>query len=197
MSGMRTPHRRDPIRMPGRGEPVGHGRPDRPEHLRHRDPGADVNLATHYPTGKSPLWVACDRGDLKIVNALIAAGAHANTANADGETALWVASLEGHLNVVKALVTAGANVNALDSHNIGPLLCASSNGHLEIVKILLKEGADVNAADAFGQTPLSLATRYHHTDVVRVLDLHIDSLVRSAPARVTRSRSRSATTPTS
>jgi ankyrin repeat protein len=69
------------------------------------------DLFHSMPPADTPLKVACYRGDLAIVKALLAAGA-APDGDPDhlmGGTALMVAARAGHLAVCKALLEAGAD----------------------------------------------------------------------------------------
>jgi hypothetical protein len=117
------------------------------------------------------LFEAAKRKDLEVVQALIAAGADVNHANADtdGYTPLFVAARSGSTETVQALIAAGADVNYVDRDRHTPLLSAVGYGSTETVKVLIAAGADVNHADMFGFTPLFVAARSGSTETVKAL----------------------------
>lgn len=57
------------------------------------------------------LLIACDVGNLRVVNILIEKGADVNLCRTYGWSALQIAAMEGHLECVKTLIKAGANLN--------------------------------------------------------------------------------------
>lgn len=59
----------------------------------------------------SPLHLACEIGDLKIVHYLVQKGAKINIKNHQENTPLHLASSKSHFPVVKFLVSSGADVN--------------------------------------------------------------------------------------
>ncbi len=69
---------------------------------------ANVNEINSY--GNTPLHLACEIGNLEMVEALIKAGVDVNFKN-KGLTPLHKAYEKNHLKIVKALIKAGADVN--------------------------------------------------------------------------------------
>ena len=55
---------------------------------------------------------AAVEGDLKIIEALLAAGADVESPNAEGQTALMVVARTGRVDTSKLLLDKGADVNA-------------------------------------------------------------------------------------
>jgi hypothetical protein len=79
--------------------------------------GADINQAAN--DGSTPLYIAAQRGHLKIVICLVKElGAYINHAKNDGATPLMTASYHKHMEVVVWLIKHGANAQALH-HNGG------------------------------------------------------------------------------
>ena len=70
---------------------------------------ADVNATE--PDGATALHYAANRGNLEIVEALLAAGADAAAANRYGVTPVSLASRSGNALVVERLLEAGADPN--------------------------------------------------------------------------------------
>ncbi|GFR52067.1 hypothetical protein Agub_g14589 [Astrephomene gubernaculifera] len=116
--------------------------------------------------GRTPLWVASQRGNLELVELLLAAlvvgggtgngggKAAVDAANASGVTPLRVAAAQGHAQVVELLLAAGARVDAADKDGFTPLYVACARSHLEVVRLLLAAGAPPDRADKGQRTPL-------------------------------------------
>lgn len=122
--------------------------------------GADPNPSTWYQT--PVLVVAARKGQVEIVQELIAAGANVN--RGFDELPLHTAAEEGHLEVVHLLLDAGANVEAYEEDGWTALMGASLAGHLPSVQLLVERGANVNAWSQ-GETPLMLAARGVHREI--------------------------------
>ena len=105
--------------------------------------GADANARVEY--GHTVLHNASNRGDVQIVELLLAHGANAN-AKAGGADTLW--------------------------KGWTPLHVACDNGHKAIVETLLAKDVDVNARTDKGDTPMSLAKDSGHRQVVELLIKH-------------------------
>jgi ankyrin repeat protein len=104
------------------------------------------------------LYRATARGDLRMVELLILAGAPADTLF-DGYAALHLAARYGLYGCVTALLQGGASPGVPSEHQRStPLHLAVAHGHLSVVQLLLTRGvALVTLADANGQTPLHYA----------------------------------------
>ena len=70
-------------------------------------PLEDVNQVGNF--GNSPLHIACVRGSLPEVQALLEAGADVNAAGELSNTPLHEAAGQGHIEVVRLLLAAGAS----------------------------------------------------------------------------------------
>ena len=138
--------------------------------------GADINAATNYVPGLTPLMFAVQESHIDAVNYLLDQGADVNLQQESGYTALHFAAANGYFNALKCLIKHGADVNARDKNNRTPLMlaCESVNKkaidsiyekyrdqaakcYFKALKRLMKNGADVNAHDENNDTPLMLA----------------------------------------
>jgi ankyrin repeat protein len=70
--------------------------------------GDDVDATARDRWGSSLLYYAAGKGDLELVEALLARGAELDRSNDAGNTPLMLAAARGHLEVVKRLLAAGA-----------------------------------------------------------------------------------------
>jgi ankyrin repeat protein len=94
------------------------------------------------------LMTAARTGNVDVVKALLAHGAHVNaTEHLRGQTALMWAVAEAHLDVVEILIRHGADVHARSMRGSTPLLFAARAGDLESARALIAAGADVNEAE--------------------------------------------------
>jgi ankyrin repeat protein len=114
--------------------------------------------------GCAPLFVACKKGNVEIVEYFI------EQCGADVEqkgvyevpddrsihyvTPLWCASVAGKLSVVKCLVKHGANVNSVSDTGSTPVRSACFMTHLDIVTYLVENGADILKPNYNGGTCL-------------------------------------------
>lgn len=121
-------------------------------------------LVNRVKEGCSPLFLACKRGNVEIVQYLL------DECGADVEqkgmyevpddrsihhvTPLWCAAVAGKLEVVKALVRRGANVNSVSDTGSTPVRSACFMTHLDIVEFLVQSGADILKANYNGGTCL-------------------------------------------
>src|SRR5262245_6693186 len=104
--------------------------------------GANSKATNRY--GSTPISEAVATGNAATVQALLNAGASANTpTTADGETILMTAARVGNLDVVKLLLDRGAEVNARENYKgQTALMWEAAERHTDIVKLLLEHGAD-------------------------------------------------------
>lgn len=78
-------------------------------------PLEDVNQVGNF--GNSPIHVACVRGNIAEVRALLDGGANVNAIGELGNTPLHEASGQGHIEVVRLLLAAGAT--PLENNDFG------------------------------------------------------------------------------
>ncbi|GKZ93566.1 hypothetical protein AnigIFM59636_006640 [Aspergillus niger] len=106
------------------------------------------------PTELGPLEIAARRGDVKLVEKLIAKGATIDAPDANEEdndyhngcayTALEIAAFWGHLGVVQCLLDRGADIDAIRQTLGTPLQAALEGGHFDVADALLFRGAEID-----------------------------------------------------
>ena len=139
-------------------------------------PEADAFVA-HFGFG---LHSAAERGQLEVVEALLAAGADpgyqpqtwAGIAFTAG-TPLYEAAARGHRSVVTALLSAGVDPRTGGKRWDTPLHGAARGGHADVIRLLLAAGADLYPQDTCKPcsvgTPLHVAASHGHIEAIEVL----------------------------
>lgn len=96
----------------------------------------DVNLKCKSLKGGciTPLIMACQRGQLRVVEELMKSGADVNLAGK--ETPLTAACLNGNLDIVEILLAAKADINLGNEEKKTPLEIARERGHLDVINRL-------------------------------------------------------------
>ncbi len=156
--------------------------------------GADVN--DEDEDGHTPLMAAAWRGDLKIVQLLVAAGADPNRWG-QGDTPLNRAASGGHREVFNYLreIVSEETRKAVTEEELArgekrrvreedtvvePFISAAMMGKMEQVEAGLAAGVDVDAIGSNGQTALHYAAFYGRMPVLeRLLAANADVNVRS------------------
>jgi ankyrin repeat protein len=123
----------------------------------------DIEVDQKDPMGRTPLYIAAEKGNNVVVQLLVDRGANVNA------NALSAASLGGHEAVVRLLVDKGADVNAQGGRHGNALYTASTGGHEAVVRLLVDKGADVNAQGGGYDNALRAASAGGHEEVVRLL----------------------------
>ncbi|KAF2197628.1 ankyrin [Delitschia confertaspora ATCC 74209] len=119
-------------------------------------------IEVFYNNAQTLLSLAVAHGSVKLVQALLANQARANTCGEDGRQPIHIAASQGRTAVVDILIHHGkVNLDALDSRRRTPLHLAAMQGHTEAIKILLSESAAPDIVDTYGFQPVHLAARGH------------------------------------
>ncbi len=99
-----------------------------------------LKKAEEYPNNRN-LFVAVEKGNVKITSDIVNAGVNPNMQNKKGETGLMIASKKGYKEIVELLLKVKADPNIQDRNGTTALMFASENGYKEIADILKKAGA--------------------------------------------------------
>ncbi|KAF9811084.1 hypothetical protein SFRURICE_012483 [Spodoptera frugiperda] len=132
--------------------------------LERMSPSERRALCDRRLDGCAPLFVACRRGNVEIVEYLV------HVCNADLEqrgvyevpddrsvhcvTPLWCAAVAGRLEVLRVLADAGADVDAGSDSGSTPVRSACFMTHLDVVRFLVSRGADIHRPNHNGGTCL-------------------------------------------
>lgn len=110
--------------------------------------GANVKVTTREGA-ITPLFMACTNGDAAMIDALLKAGAEANSTKANATTALMMAAASGSADAVKVLLDHGADPKAKESvHGQTALMFAAALNRDAAIKVLMAHGAEPNVVTA-------------------------------------------------
>ena len=108
--------------------------------------GANVHAATRI-NSITPLFMAAKNGSAPLIEALLGAGADANSTLTTGTTPLMAAAALGAVEAVTALLEHGADVNATEvAHGQTALTFAAAFNSDAVIKVLMRRGADPTIA---------------------------------------------------
>jgi hypothetical protein len=82
------------------------------------------------------------KGEVAVVELLLARGANKNAKTEQGHTALMLAALDNKVAMVELLLRHRVDKDATQRHGLTALIIAASNGHLESTAALLRGGCD-------------------------------------------------------
>lgn len=121
--------------------------------------------------GETPLGIAVNHNNIKVVKALLEGGADVHSIDSHGKTALHIAATNGHAEVAKLLLEKGAwiTLDFIDKDRNSPLHLAAKNGHAEVIEALIKEKAITNLENSEGKTALQLAKMNNNTLAINAL----------------------------
>jgi ankyrin repeat protein len=130
-------------------------------------------LNTQYISGLTPLLLAVDKKDIKLIKALLAAGADHTFTTQLGQNVLHRIAENFYIfqnqlinqeldfsqtkEIVETLISVGVSVNKSDILGNTPLIMAARDKNEPLVKLLLSQRADINAVNKKGYTALHYA----------------------------------------
>ncbi|XP_063965688.1 ankyrin-2-like isoform X1 [Lytechinus pictus] len=119
--------------------------------------------------GKSALHKASIRGHLKVVRALVEAGADIEITTDDGHTPLHYAVEGDEPAVVNYLIEKGADIDRGSKRHRRAIHRAAYENFVDCARILIRRGCDVNVQDSEKDTPLHDAIIKNSIDVAEML----------------------------
>lgn len=128
--------------------------------------------------GVPALFLAAERGETQVIQALAAKGISIHIPTSDGQTALMAAAagdapnVSGILDAVSFLLDHHAAINTRDKDGDTALHYAADTGHSEVVRLLLDRGASPNSANKEGKTALNAAVRRGDVAIAALLVEH-------------------------
>lgn len=123
-------------------------------------------------SGRTPLFMVCEEGSLKLAKLLIEKGADVEAKDWFTWTPLQSAAAYGHAPIVELLLEHGADLEHYNSAVVNALSAAACGGHDKVVEVLLKHGANPSAKfgrGISGKSALSAASSNGHSKVVELL----------------------------
>ncbi len=133
-------------------------------------PNVDVNRFTHEE--RTYLHWAANRGNVEIMEALVAKGAKANIPDENGVTAMAFAAMSGQLTVqgIELFLKAGATLKDVNKEGANILLLAVANDKdLTITNYLISKGLDIKSTDKSGNNIFSYAVRGGNINILKAL----------------------------
>ncbi|KAF8080134.1 hypothetical protein N665_0973s0014 [Sinapis alba] len=129
-------------------------------------------LEAQNADGQSALHLACRRGSVELVEAILEYGeANVDIVDKDGDPPLVFALAAGSPQCVHVLIKKGANVRSRlrDGSGLSVAHVCSYHGQPDCMRELLLAGADPNAVDDEGETVLHRAVAKKYTDCAIVI----------------------------
>lgn len=114
--------------------------------------GADPNQRDREKN-TSPIGLAVDKGNSKIINHLLAKGADG------GAELLHSAAAQDNRDLLDLLLGQGSDINLSDEKGKTPLAIACENDNRDLVEYLLKKSANIDQKDNDGNNPLSISLK--------------------------------------
>jgi len=138
--------------------------------------GADLTLKGAQ--GDSPLVMAIQRGDIKLLSQLLAHGTDVNAPITQTATPLILAASKGDSAMVKFLLDHGASVDHRSPQGKTAFFAAILNQHYDLALTLRQRGADPMTTDNHGLTVFeqTIGSKHYHNTILHIAtnryDLH-------------------------
>ncbi len=132
--------------------------------------GAGANIDVQDDNGMTPLHIAAERGDPRLVKLLLDAGADIEKNEKHGMTPLLKAASKGTAETVQAFIDAGADLTARDNGGSSALYCTVFDNHVDNARVLLEAEIDPQMEHESGNTALSYARFREQQGIVDLLE---------------------------
>lgn len=184
----KVPHGDDPQRTP-LADAVNFGKPEMAELLTRYGGYAPGQVASN---GFTLLHRACEKGNPRLVEAMITAGADGNEKTGNGATPLLVAIVQRQTAVAEKLLEFPDVMHGVNEHFVQTdprqrtaFQLAIEKGQSTLVAKMLAFGSNVNAPDAEGLSPLHRAILKADLPLVKTLIAHGADINKQAGANKT------------
>lgn len=114
----------------------------------------------------TPIMLASRRGEVNVVQELLAAGVNVNHRNQDGTNALWAAVVANSFEIADLLLAHGADLDNQNDNGATALMYAASSGKTPWVQYFLARGANTTLRSLDDFSALDLA---NNRDILRLL----------------------------
>lgn len=119
------------------------------------------------------IFKAAERGNLKMIQNMIANRIDINQRDNLGNTPLIIAAVNGRTDVMNALIRAGAQKDIKNDADESAIFAAINAGQVDSVRTLLKAGVNPNQRELYGlgggRTLLMIATQNKNAEIVKLL----------------------------
>lgn len=126
--------------------------------------GENINIHFHdKASGKNALHLACEEGNLKIVEILIKLNFNLNLKvknKSSKKTALHISCEKGYFDISKVLIENGADLNKVDFEMNTPFHLCCAQGHIELVQFILNKNLFIYAKNNKGLIAFDLLMAY-------------------------------------
>lgn len=143
-----------------------------------------TQITSRDKTGKTPLHLACSKGNAVVAKLLIKSNAEVNQMDNDEVTPFMLACSSGNIELVKFLLTKDVNINAFNSFGSSPLLEACANNSVNMFSLLLDNKAKIDCFDRNGDSLLHLSCKAGYTKILKLLiNCDVDTCINKPNAK--------------
>ncbi|XP_059498944.1 ankyrin repeat and death domain-containing protein 1A-like isoform X3 [Stegostoma tigrinum] len=128
----------------------------------------EVPLDKPDQTGKTPLLLAAENGQLDVVTHLLARGCDHQFQDKEGNSSIHLAAGQGHVHVLENLIE-GIFSESKNKAGQTALHLAAEAGHFNCVKLLLDNQCQINVRCSQNLNALHYAVKQGHKDVCHLL----------------------------
>ena len=138
------------------------------------DQGADIDKQEASGQHRTCLYIACDKGDMRMVELFLVRGADPRICGTYGKTPLIQAAIWGFIEVVECLLShevGKTTINAQDEDGKTALWWACHQRCPRVARMLLEAGADYSLCARNGSLPVDTARHHGHVECTRLVEV--------------------------